>query len=152
RQGGPACRCGAAPAVRRRPTAAPRHTPATRRSGPARARARPTGRVRLPAAVRRFAWCVGQRPPRAPGGCRGPGPRGPVVPRVAPEPVRLVLRGTVFLLLGDEGPLLIERPLRGRGGKSPPARRATGGRGPRRAGRSGRPCSCRRPPGGWSVG
>src|SRR5262249_42457154 len=52
----------------------------------------------------------------------------------------------------DKGPLLIQLHLRGRGGKSPPTRRAVGGRGRPPEGRSGSRCSCRRRRGGWSVG
>src|SRR5262249_15507936 len=65
------------------------------------------------------------------------GIQGHVVPAVA---AALLAGPAVPLLLGDEGPLLIELHLTGVRGKKPPARRGSVGRGCRPAGRSGPRC------------
>src|SRR5262249_53073091 len=69
------------------------------------------------------------------------GIQGDVVPAVA---AALLAGLAVFLLLGDERPLLIQLHFLGRGGKKPPARRGLAGRACRPAGQSGPPCLYRR--------
>src|SRR5438270_6536207 len=80
------------------------------------------------------------------------GVQGYVVPAIAAPVVGLVAAVAVLLLLGDEGPLLIELHRAGPRGKRPRTRRGVAGRGRRPAGRSGRRCPCSRRRGGRSCG